>query len=116
MVSCVWYYLRGVNAKSAGINAASKVDEQTYKILKENGLWNEDFKPQTLSDVANEEFDLIITLSAFAMQKCPDFQANSDIIAIEYDTPDPKRPSSYREALKLIQMEITPIVRMHFEA
>lgn len=109
-------YLRAVNAKSAGINTAAKVDENAIKILKESGLWSEEFTPKTLKDFEEEHFDLVITLSEYAMKRCPEFQTNTDIIAIEYDAPDPKRPSSYKEALKLIQMEITPIVRMHFEA
>jgi len=108
-------YLRAVNVKSAGINAAKAVDENTKKILKESGLWSEEFSPKTLKDFEEEQFDLVITLSEYAMKKCPDFETDTDIIAIEYDAPDPKRLSSYKEALKLIQMEITPIVRMHFE-
>lgn len=108
-------YLRSIDAVSAGINAASKVDEYTKKTLQESGVWSEEFTPKTLKDLQTQQFDLVITLSAYALQKCPDFENTPDIIAIEYDAPDPKRLSSYKESLKLIQMEITPIVRMHFE-
>jgi len=108
-------YLRGVNAKSAGINVAKKIDENTTRVLKESGLFSEELTPKSVSDFESEEFDLVIALSETAINKCPNFTPQTDIIAIEYEALNPKSYSSYKEALKQIQMEITPIVRMHFE-
>jgi len=108
-------YLRHVEAQSAGINASKKIDENTQRVLKESGLWSDAIAPKTVDTLDETPFDLVITLSELAMKKCPDFSPTTDIIAIEYEEPNPKSYASYREALKLIQMEITPIVRMHFE-
>lgn len=108
-------YLRSVEAFSAGINASKKVDANTQRVLEENGLWSKETSPKQLDELGDMAFDLVITLSELAMKKCPDFSATTDIIAIEYDEPNPKSYASYKEALKLIQMEITPIVRMHLE-
>ena len=108
-------YLRGVNAYSAGINAAKNIDENTQRVLKENGLYSTERAPKALSDLGEVAFDLVIALSEKAMKKSSDFSDTADIIAIEYDEVNPKSYASYKEALKLIQMEITPIVRMHFE-
>lgn len=109
-------YLRGVNATSAGINAAKKIDENTTRVLKENGLFSEDLTPKSASDLDLEAFDLVIALSEYSIDKCPNFDSKTDIIAIEYEALNPKSYSAYKEALKQIQMEITPIVRMHFES
>ena len=109
-------YLRNVDAYSAGINAAKKIDENTQRVLKENGLWSDEIAPKTLVSLSEMAFDLVIILSEYAMQKCPSFNETTDIIAIEYEEPNQKSYASYKEILKLIQMEITPIVRMHFEA
>jgi hypothetical protein len=48
------------------------------------------------------------------MKKCPDFGDTTDVIQIEYDELEGKSYSEYKKTLKLLQMEITPIVRMHF--
>jgi len=108
-------YLRGINAYSAGINAAKKIDQNTQRLLEENGLYSKEQTPKVLSDLGEVAFDLVIALSELAINKCPEFGPSTDIISIEYDEVNPKSYASYKEALKLIQMEITPIVRMHFE-
>ena len=108
-------YLRSVEAYSAGINASKKVDANTQRVLEENGLWSNDIHPKEFKNLGAMAFDLVITLSELAMQKCPDFSSTTDIIAIEYDELEGKNYSQYKQALKLMQMEITPIVRMHFE-
>jgi protein-tyrosine-phosphatase len=107
-------YLRGVEAFSAGINASKKLDPNTKKLLVEDGSWKEEYHPQTFDELKDIEFDLVITLSDYAMKKCPNFPDATDVIQIEYDEIDGKSFSEFKKALKLLQMEITPIVRMHF--
>lgn len=108
-------YLRGVEAYSAGIKPTKKIDENTKRLLKEDGSWKDEYHSKTVDAVQDINFDLVITLSDLAMKKCPDFEETTDIIQIEYDELDGKNYSEYRKSLKLMQMEITPIVRMHFE-
>jgi arsenate reductase (thioredoxin) len=107
-------YLRGVQAYSAGINATKKLDPNTKKLLQEDGSWKDEYHPKTFEEVKDIDFDLVITLSDLAMKKCPEFGENTDIIQIEYEELDSKNFSEYKKSLKLMQMEITPIVRMHF--
>lgn len=108
-------YLLGVEAQSAGINAAAKIDANTKRLLEENGLWRDEYHCTTVETVKDVAFDLVITLSDLAMKKCPDFSDTTDIIQIEYDPLEGKAYSEYKKSLKMMQMEITPIVRMHFE-
>ncbi|MBN2815073.1 MAG: arsenate reductase ArsC [Campylobacterales bacterium] len=108
-------YLRSVTSYSAGVNLAKQIDANAVKLLKENGLFNNQ-APTLLSSLENLHFDLVIVLEETLMNKIPDFLENADIISIEYETPNPQKFSEYKTLLKNIQMEITPIVRMHFEA
>jgi len=108
-------YLKSVQAYSAGIDAGNKIDENTQRLLKENALWSDDLKPKQIKTLESLTFDLVITLSEYAMKKSPSFCDTTDIIAIEYDSLEGKNYSEYKKSLKLMQMEITPIVRMHFE-
>jgi len=107
-------YLRGVEAYSAGIKAIKKIDDNTKRLLQEDGSWKNEYHAKTIDEIKDIEFDLVITLTETAMKKCPEFSDTTDIIAIEYDEIASKNYSEYKKALKLMQMEITPIVRMHF--
>lgn len=107
-------YLRGVEAYSAGIKPCNKIDENTKRLLQEDGSWKESYSAKTVEQVQDIDFDLVVTLSEYAMKKRPDFSETTDIIQIEYDDLTDKSYAEYKKALKLIQMEITPIVRMHF--
>lgn len=107
-------YLRGVEAYSAGIKPSKKIDENTKRLLIEDGSWRDEYSAKTFSQLENADFDLVITLSEYAMKKCPDFSDATDVIQIEYDELEGKSYSEYKKTLKLLQMEITPIVRMHF--
>lgn len=107
-------YLRGVEAYSAGINASKKINENTVKLLKEDGSWKEEYHAKSFESLEDIEFDLVIFLSEYALKKSPQFSDNTDIIAIEYDDLEGKSYSEFKKSLKLMQMEITPIVRMHF--
>lgn len=106
-------HLRGVEAYSAGLHV-KKINPHTKRLLQEDGSWKDEYHSKTLSELKETEFDLVITLSDYAMKKCPDFANNPDIIAIEYDDISEASFSEFKKSLKLMQMEITPIVRMHF--
>lgn len=107
-------HLRDVQAFSAGINSVKNIDKNTKRLLQEDNSWSEDFRAKVLSELEDESFDLVIILSEYAMKKSPKFSSTTDIIEIEYDSLDGASYSEFKAALKLIQMEITPIVRMHF--
>jgi len=107
-------YLRGVQAYSAGINTMKKLDPNTKRVLQEDGSWRDEYYPKNYEQIKDIEFDLVITLSDYAMKKCPDFPNSTDVIQIEYDELNGQSYSLFKKSLKLMQMEITPIVRMHF--
>ena len=105
-------YLDGVEAFSSGVKASGKVDPNAKKVLQENGLWDDKYHSKTLNKVIDTEFDLVVTVCDNAMESCPVFPKQTKVIHVGYEDPDGKNYSAFTKTLKLIKMELTPIVRM----
>ncbi len=105
-------YLDGVEAYSSGVKASGKVNPNAKKILEENGLWKESYHSKTLDKVLNIDFDLVVTVCDNAMESCPVFPKQTKVIHVGYEDPDGKNYAAFEKTLKLIKMELTPIVRM----
>ena len=105
-------YLDGVDAQSAGVQATGKVNPNAKKVLQEDGSWNDKYHSKTLDKVIDTEFDLVVTVCDNALERCPIFPKNTKVIHVGYKDPDGKNYSTFQKTLKLIQMELTPIVRM----
>ena len=67
---------------------------------------------ETLDKVIDTEFDLVVTVCDNAMESCPVFPKQTRVIHVGYEDPDGKNYSAFEKTLKLIKMELTPIVRM----
>lgn len=105
-------YLDGVTALSSGVKASGKVNPNAKKVLEANGLWKDEYHSKTIDKVMDEEFDLVVTVCDNAMESCPVFPKKTKIIHVGYEDPDGKNYSAFEKTLKLIKMELTPIVRM----
>ncbi len=105
-------YLNGVDAQSAGVKASGKINPNAKKVLQEDGSWDDKYHSKTLDKVIDTEFDLVVTVCDNALEKCPIFPNNTKVIHVGYTDPDGKNYSTFQKTLKLIQMELTPIVRM----
>ena len=105
-------YLDGVDAMSSGVKASGKVNPHAKKLLQENNLWRDEYHSKTLEKVIDTEFDLVVTVCDNAMESCPVFPKNTRVIHVGYEDPDGKNYSAFEKTLKLIKMELTPIVRM----
>ena len=105
-------YLDGVEAMSSGIKASGKVNPNAKKVLQEDGSWDNKYHSKRLDKVIDIDFDLVVTVCDNASQRCPVFPKATRIIHVGYDDPDGKNDSAFKKTLKLIQMELTPIVRM----
>jgi len=104
-------YLDGVEAQSSGVKASGKVNPNAKKVLQEDGSWDDKYHSKTLDKVIDTEFDLVVTVCDNAMERCPVFPKNTKVIHVGYEDPDGKNYSAFQKTLKLIQMELTPIVR-----
>lgn len=105
-------YLDGVDAMSSGVKASGKVNPHAKKLLQENNLWRDEYHSKTIDKVIDTEFDLVVTVCDNAMESCPVFPKNTRVIHVGYEDPDGKNYSAFEKTLKLIKMELTPIVRM----
>jgi len=105
-------YLDGVEAQSSGVKASGKVNPNAKKVLQENGLWDDKYHSKTIDEVMDTEFDLVVTVCDNAMESCPIFPKDTRVIHVGYEDPDGKNYKAFLKTLKLIKMELTPIVRM----
>lgn len=104
-------YLDGVEAYSSGVKASGKVNPHAKKLLQDKGLWDDKYHSKTLDKIIDIDFDLVVTVCDNAMQTCPVFPKETKVIHVGYEDPDGKEFSAFEKTLKLIQMELTPIVR-----
>jgi len=105
-------YLDGVKAYSSGVKASGKVNPNAKKVLQEKGIWKDSYHSKTLDKVIDEEFDLVVTVCDNAKESCPIFPNKTKVIHVGYEDPDKKPYSAFEKTLKLITMELTPIVRL----
>ena len=105
-------YLDGVEAQSSGVKASGKVNPNAKKVLQEDGSWDDKYHSKTLDKVIDTEFDLVVTVCDNALERCPIFPKDTKVIHVGYEDPDGKNYSAFKKTLKLIQMELTPIVRI----
>ena len=105
-------YLNGVDAYSSGVKASGKVNPNAKKVLEADGSWDDKYHSKTLDKVMDIEFDLVVTVCDNAAENCPMFPEPVPVVHIGYEDPDGKNFAAFQKTLKLIQMELTPIVRM----
>jgi arsenate reductase len=105
-------YLDGVDAMSSGVKASGKVNPNAKKVLEEEGIWCNQYHSKTLDKVIEEEFDLVLTVCDKAKESCPLFPKETKVIHVGYEDPDGKNFKAFQKTLKLIKMELTPIVRI----
>ncbi len=105
-------YLDGVDAYSSGVKASGKVNPNAKKVLQEEGIWKDEYHSKKIDKVLDIKFDLVVTVCDNAKESCPIFPKDVKVIHVGYEDPDGKNYSAFTKTLKLIKMELTPIVRM----
>ena len=105
-------YLDGVSAYSSGVKASGKVNPNAKKVLQNDGSWDDKYHSKTLDEVLDIEFDMVVTVCDNAQENCPIFPKKTKVIHVGYEDPDGKDFSAFEKTLKLIKMELIPIVRI----
>jgi len=105
-------YLDGVEAYSSGVKPSGKVNPNAKKVLEAEGIWRDEYHSKKLDKLADIEFDLVVTVCDNAKETCPVFSKDVKVIHVGYEDPDGKKYSAFEKTLKLIKMELTPIVRL----
>ena len=105
-------YLDGVDAYSSGVKASGKVNPNAKKVLEDEGIWDPKYHSKRLDKVIDMQFDLVVTVCDNAKESCPLFPKDVTVIHVGYEDPDGKNFAAFSKTLKLIKMELTPIVRL----
>jgi arsenate reductase len=104
-------YLNGVTAQSSGVKASGRVNPNAKKVLQQEGIWNDSYHSKPLQEVLQTKFDLVVTVCDNAQERCPIFPQETQVIHVGYEDPDGKNFHAFEKTLKLIKMELIPIVR-----
>ncbi len=105
-------YVDAVEAKSSGVKASGKVNKLAREVLINDGSWDDKYHSKTLDKVINNDFDLVITVCDNANESCPIFPKSTKVIHVGYEDPDGKSIKAFEKTLKLIKMELIPIIRI----
>ncbi|RUM57154.1 MAG: arsenate reductase ArsC [Nautilia sp.] len=106
-------YLDGVEAKSCGVNASGKVNENAKKVLKENGIWKDTYYSKHLDEVINEEFDLVVTVCDNAKETCPIFPKKTKTLHMPFNDPDGKDYEEFVKTYEEIKNILIPKIKTY---
>ncbi len=103
--------LDGVEAKSSGVRASGRVNQNAKKLLEEKGIWRDAYHSKTLDTVIDEEFDLVVTVCDHANETCPMFPRPTPKIHIGFEDPDGKGYEAFEVTYKEIEEILLPRVK-----
>ncbi len=103
-----------VNAYSAG-TAPKGLDPEAIAVMAEAGIDISGGKSQTIDDLADVQFDLVITVCGHARETCPTFPGNARVVHRPFDDPpaiarDAFTPLLARNAYRRVRDEIRKFV------
>jgi arsenate reductase len=104
-----------IEAKSAGVAPAGKVNPNAKKVLEEHGIWNDKYYSKHLNDVINEDFDLVVTVCDHAKETCPIFPKPVPKIHVGFEDPDGKDYKEFQKTYKEIEKKLLPKIKEFFK-
>lgn len=107
-------YLEGFEAKSAGVKASGKVNENAKKILQEKSIWQEQYHSKTIEELGDDRFDLVVTVCDNAKETCPMFPQKTKTLHVSFEDPDGKDMEAFRYTYKAIKNTLLDKIRHEF--
>jgi len=102
----------GIKAYSAGSNPSGRVNPNAKKVLQENSAWRDEYHSKTIEKVlANEPFDLVITVCNNAKENCPIFTGAKKQLHLPFEDPDGKDYSEFKKTYNSIKEKLLPFVK-----
>ena len=102
--------LEGIEAYSAGVRASGNVNAYAKRVLKEEGIWKDEYHSKTLDEVMDKVFDLVVTVCDHAHETCPMFPRPVSKIHVGFSDPDGKDYGAFIFTCKAIEAELLPII------
>jgi arsenate reductase len=97
-------------AKSSGVAASGKVNPHAEALLRERGLWRDDYRSKVIDEVLDKPFDLVVTVCDNAKETCPMFPKAVKTIHVGFEDPSGKAEEEYAKTLELIESELLPVI------
>ncbi len=104
-------YLKEVDASSAALKKVKPLNPAVKSALIKDASWAENYHSKEVTQLLQEEFDLVIVLDANSSKSIPEFSDNTIVIEIEYEDPNYNSPSQIERFIKTLKMELIPITR-----
>jgi arsenate reductase len=110
-----------VQAFSAGVKP-SQVNDRSIQVMAELGIDISYHRAKSVDDLANEQFDLVITVCDQAQQQCPIFPGETEIMHVGY--PDPAKATgteeeiltAFRRVRDALRDELIPLLQRKAQA
>jgi len=102
--------LKGVECESAGSSPKGTVNPNAVKLLKEKGLWREEYRSKGIDEVIGREFDLVITVCDRAKEECPTFPSRVKVIHLPFKDPEGKGYEEFKRLFKEMEEKLLPVV------
>ena len=103
--------LDGIAAESSGVKASGRVNPNAKKVLKNAGIWKDEYHSKTLDTVINNEYDLVVTVCDHAKETCPLFPKPVKTIHVGFQDPDGKDYEAFEVTYKEIEEVLLPKVK-----
>jgi len=105
----------GMVAESSGVKASGRVNPNAKKVLENEGIWNEKYHSKTLDTVIDNDYDLVVTVCAHALETCPTFPKPVKSLHVGFEDPDGKDFEEFESTLveirKVLLPEIVKVLR-----
>jgi arsenate reductase len=97
-------------AESSGVAASGKVNPHAEALLRERGLWRDEYHSKVIDEVLDKPFDLVVTVCDNAKETCPMFPKAVKTIHVGFEDPSGKADEEYAKTLDLIESELLPVI------
>ncbi len=99
-----------VKAWSAGVRP-SWVNPRAIQVMAELGIDISQHRSKSVGDLADETFDLVITVCDQAQQQCPIFPGETEVMHVGF--PDPARATGTEEEVLAAFRQVRDALREH---
>jgi len=103
--------LEGVKCESAGSFPKPAVNPNAKRVLKELGLWRDEYRPKRIEEVLEEEYTLVITVCDRARESCPLFPKDVKVIHVPFEDPEGKDYEEFLKLAKEMKEKLLPLVK-----
>jgi len=100
----------GIEFVGAGLEENTKINKNAMKLLVDEGVDIEKLKPKILSEVEDEDFDLILTICAHSKEICPHFPRVVPTIHMEFPTIIDEDETTCKELAMRIKTKVKPLI------